>query len=129
MWKCANVTAIHKSGSRVKAENNRPISVTPLPCRSLEKIQRNAYVKHLESNNLLSKHQHGFRKHKSCVTQLLECIEHWTEAIDNNKDVDIIYLDFKAAFDKVPHKRLMKKIWSVGIRGKMYKWIENFFIT
>ncbi len=106
IWKTANVTAIFKAGNSTLPENYRPISITPICCRTIEKIIRKHIIKHLTDNNLLSIYQHGFRKGYSCVTQLLESIEDWTEAIDNGKDVDIIYLDFKAAFDKVPHQRL-----------------------
>ena len=125
-WKLANVTAIYKSGKKTSVDNYRPISVTSICCRIMEKIIRNAIVDHLEVNKFLSQYQHGFRKGRSCVTQLLECIEDWTAAIDDNREIDIIYLDFKAAFDKVPHKRLLKKLWNIGIRGKIYRWIENF---
>ena len=37
-----------------------------------------------------------------------------------------IYLDFNAALDKVPHKQLMKKVWAVGLTGKIYNWIKDF---
>ena len=50
-------------------------------------------------------------KGKSCVTQLLEFLEEITEVVDNGDEVDIIYLDFCKAFDKVPHKRLLKRLW------------------
>ena len=103
-WKNANVTAIHKSGNKSCVENYRPISVTSICCRLMEKNIRNEIVKYLEKNNLISKYQHGFRKGRSCTTQLLECIEDWTKSLEEHCDVDIIYLDFKAAFDKVPHK-------------------------
>ena len=76
----------------------------------MEKIIRDAIVSHLITNNLFSVHQHGFMASKSCVTQLLEFLEYLTEALDQGKDVDIIYLDFCKAFDKVPHKRLFKKV-------------------
>lgn len=125
-WKKANVSVIFKAGSKTKVENYRPISVTSICCRMMEKIIRNAVVQHLESNELLSKYQHGFRKGRSCVTQLLECIDEWSEAVDNNHEIDIIYLDFKAAFDKVPHKRLLKKVWNIGIQGKLFVWIKDF---
>ena len=92
----------------------------------MEKIIRNAIVNHLENNNILSKFQHSFRKGKSCTTQLLECIEDWTTILDENNELDVIYLDFKAAFNKVPHKRLLKKVWALGIRGKVYNWVTDF---
>ena len=125
-WKEANVTAIFKAGSRKKAENYRPISITSICCRIMERLIRNVIVEHLESNNILSSQQHGFRQGFSCTTQLLECMEDWTQSIDEGKQVDVIYLDFKAAFDKVPHQRLLKKIWGYGIQGQVYKWIESF---
>jgi len=125
-WKEANVTPIFKAGQKNKPENYRPISVTCLCCRLMERLIRDALVKHMESNNLISNVQHGFRKKHSCVTQLLECIEDWTEAYDNGHEVDIIYLDFRAAFDKVPHKRLIEKLKGYGITGKILSWIEDF---
>ena len=78
------------------------------------------------SNDFFSSFQHGFIPGKSCVTQLLETLDEITDAIEQGYDVDIIYLEFCKAFDKIPHQRLMKKIWAYGIRGKVYKWIEEF---
>ncbi len=69
----------------------------------------------MTENNIFSPVQHGFVKGKSCTTQLLEFLEEISEAIDNGDDVDIIYLDFCKAFDKVPHQRLLlklKKVWN-----------------
>ena len=60
------------------------------------------------------------------MTQLLETLDEITDAIEQGYDVDIIYRDFCKAFDKIPHQRLMKKNWAYGIRGKVYKWIEEF---
>ena len=58
-----------------------------------------------------------FLKGKSCVTQLLEYLEDITEAMDNGNDMDVIYLDFCEAFDKIPHQRLLKKLEKYGIKG------------
>ena len=63
---------------------------------------------------------------KSCTMQLLEFLEDLTEALDNGKEIDVVYIDFCKAFDKVPHKRLLKKLWAYGIRGKIYAWITDF---
>lgn len=92
----------------------------------LEKIIRDALVKHMSSNDLFSDVQHGFISGKSCVTQLLEYMEDLTEAVDSGCDVDVIYLDFCKAFDKVPHKRLLMKLYAYGVRGRLYRWIREF---
>ena len=92
----------------------------------MENFIRNELVDHMTRNNLFSEAQHGFIKGRSCVTQLLEFLEEITEAVDNGDEVDIIYLDFCKAFDKVPHKRLLKKIEGYGIKGQILKWIEAF---
>ena len=111
IWKRANVSAIFKKGEKKKPSNYRPISLTSVPCKLMEKLVRDAIVNHMTENNLFSNAQHGFIKGKSCVTQLLEFMEEITQAIDNGDEVDIIYLDFCKAFDKVPHRRLLQKLY------------------
>nr|VZI27735.1 unnamed protein product [Spirometra erinaceieuropaei] len=64
-------------------------------------------MRHLEENNLLSLHQHGFRSGRSCLTNLLVSMESWTKSIDMGLSVDAVYIDFKKAFDSVPHRRLI----------------------
>ena len=49
-----------------------------------------------------------------------------TEALDKGEPVDVIFLDFAKAFDKVPLARLMEKVWAHGIRGNMLRWIKNW---
>lgn len=125
-WKHANVTPIFKKGNKKDPGNYRPISITSLVGKLLQRIIRDVIVDHLDTNNLVSTEQHGFRSGKSCTTQLLEAIDDWTEAIDQNKQVDVIYLDYKKAFDKVPHKRLLHKIKGYGIDGDILGWITDF---
>ena len=105
IWKKANVTAIFKSGSTSEACNYRPISLTSVPDKIMEKLIRDKLVDHMTSNNLFINTQHDFISGRSCIRQLPEYIEDLTEAIDNGEDVDVIYLDFCKAFDKVPHRR------------------------
>ena len=76
----------------------------------------------------ISKNQRGFRSGHSCTTQLLECLEDWTQAIDNGSTVDIIYLDFCKAFDKVSQRLILYKLDQYGIRGLVHKWIESFLV-
>ena len=83
-------------------------------------------IEHINVNKLINDTQHGFVKKRSCLTNLLEFLEFVTDYIDQGKPIDIIYLDFQKAFDKVPHKRLMLKIKSFGIVGQIYDWIEDW---
>ena len=92
----------------------------------MERIIRDELVDHMNRNNLFCIEQHGFIKGKSCVTQLLEFMEDTTEAIDQGREVDVIYLDYSKAFDKVPHKRLLTKISEYGIKGNSRNWIGDF---
>ena len=108
IWKQGNETAIFKSGPKTKPEFYNPISLTSEPGKLLERLFRDILVKHMEENNLFSKAQHGYIPGRLCSTQLLELMEELTETLDSNGDVDIIYLDLKKAFDKVPFKRLLK---------------------
>ncbi len=126
IWKKANVSAIFKKGPRQKPENYRPISLTSVPGKLMERLIRDKIVSHMTENNIFSPVQHGFVKGKSCTTQLLEFLEEISEAIDNGDDVDIIYLDFCKAFDKVPHQRLLLKLEHYGIIGEIKDWVQDF---
>ena len=103
---------------KTKAENYRPISLTSVPGKLLEKLVRDEIVNHMETNSLFSTAQHGFIKGRSYSTQRMELMEELTEALDSSEDIDIIYLDFRKAFDKVPHKRLLKKALGLWYSGE-----------
>ena len=126
IWKLANVKPIHKKGKKNTFSNYRPISLTSVCSKLMERIIRDQLVRYLESNNLINEHQHGFRAGRSCTTQLLEVMEIWTEIIDKGGSIDCVYLDFAKAFDKVPHKRLIEKLKAYGIEGKIVNWISDF---
>ena len=125
-WKLANVTPIFKKGAKDNPSNYRPISLTSVVGKMLESIIADEIVEFLETNNLLLNSQHGFRHKRSCVTNLLEFFHKMFGIYDESKAIDILYLDFQKAFDKVPHRRLMSKVRALGIRGKVADWIENW---
>ena len=125
-WKLANVTPIFKKGSKSVPGNYRPISLTSIVCKLMEKIIRNIIMKHLKEKGLLNKSQHGFLENHSCLTNLLEFFYDIFAMYDEEKAVDVIYLDFKKAFDQVPHKRLLAKIKAHGIDGKLLAWLDNW---
>ena len=125
-WKLANVTSIFKSGDKTKSSNYRPISITSILCRMLESIIKNAVMEHCKDNNIFTDAQFGFRERRGCILQLLTVFDSWSKYIDSDVPVDTVFLDFRKAFDSVPHKRLLLKLEKLGISGNVLKWIENF---
>ena len=125
-WKKANVTPIFKKGKKSLASNHRPVSLTPIPCKIMESIIKDDVTEYLETNSLINDTQHGFRQRRSCLTNLLEYTEEITKAFDSGQNIDMVYLDFAKAFDKVPIKRLLLKVRALGIDDKTAKWIEGW---
>ena len=83
-------------------------------------------IKFLEEHKIICKYQHGFVKFKSCVTNLLECLDIITEALNRGFDVDLLFIDFLKAFDLVPHPELIEKLEANGFKGKILDWIKAF---
>lgn len=125
-WKKANVTPIFKKGSKTLPGNYRPVSLTSIPCKIMESCLRDGIVDHLVTNSLINASQHGFMRRKSCTTNLLEFLETLTTAQDEGKAIDVIYLDFAKAFDKVPHRRLLEKFKAHSVEGNVLCWIESW---
>ena len=125
-WRSANVSPIHKKGSRTDPSNYRPVSLTSQVCKVLESIVRDHILKHLRTNHILSDSQHGFREGRSCLTNLLDTLETWTDILDHSDGVDVAYLDFRKAFDLVSHRHLIHKMSKYGIRNNVLKWVESF---
>jgi len=125
-WRTANVTPIYKKGSKAEPGNYRPVSLTSVSCKILETILRNRMMNHLLDNNLLNASQHGFLNGKSCTTNLLEFLDSVTRIVDEGTPVDIVYLDFAKAFDKVPKSRLLAKLDAHGVRGGTGRWIQQW---
>ena len=127
-WKEANIIPLFKKGSRNKSENYRPVSLTSVICKLLERLIKDHLVDFLVKNKLINPSQHGFLKARSCLTNMLCFLEDVTKWLDEGSPVDIIYLDFKKAFDKVPHQRLLLKLKAHGIGNGMINWIEKWLI-
>ena len=125
-WRVANVVPLFKKGCREKPGNYRPVSLTSVVGKLLEGILRDRIYRHLERQGLIRDSQHGFVSGKSCLTNLIEFFEGVTKKVDEGSAVDVVYMDFSKAFDKVPHGRLLHKVKSHGIQGEVAKWIQNW---
>ena len=112
--------------SRNKSVNYRPVSLTSVICKVLETIIRDHMMDFLIKHKLINPSQHGFLKARSCLTNLLCFFEEITKWADEGSPVDVIYLDFQKAFDKVPHQRLILKLKSHGMGNSIINWIEQW---
>ena len=119
--KSANVIAIiiHRKGSRQEPRNYRPTNLTSVVCKTMERLVKGRLITHLEMNNLIGDSQHCFRNKRNCLTCLLDFFSQVIDAYctDNKKVVNLVYLDFQKAVEKVPHERLMVKVNTHGIQG------------
>ena len=124
VWKQATVSALYKSGSKKEPLNYRPVSLTCIICKVYEQLVRSSLVEFLDEK--ITPYQHGFVKSKSCLTNLLETVDCIIELLESGAPVDLIYFDFSKAFDRVPHSRLLYKLETLGVKGKLLNVIKDF---
>ena len=122
----AHVKPILKKGPKKLSENYRPVSLTSHVIKIFERVVKVNLVNFMEENNLLKNFQHGFRKKRSCLTELIDYQNEILQAVLDNKNMDVIYLDFAKAFDKVDHKIVLQKAKKMGIGGKIIDWLAEF---
>ena len=120
------ITPVFKKGSKMEAKNYRPVALTSHMIKTFERVVRNRLVDHLEGHGLFNDGQHGFRRNRSCLTQLLNHYDNILRDLNDGFEVDVVYLDMEKAFDKVDIKILLAKLERYGIRGKLHRWIKDF---
>ena len=124
-WKMANVVPVHKKGSKSVVENYRPISLTSLIGKTLERIIRDDIM--LRCNSLIDQRQHGFLFGKSCGTQLISFCDSLALSLNQNIRTDVIYFDFAKAFDSVNHDIILHKLkHQFCIDGHLLNFIANY---
>ncbi|MBM6549348.1 RNA-directed DNA polymerase, partial [Streptococcus dysgalactiae] len=125
-WKLGHISPRYKGGPRQLAGSYRPISLTCIACKVMERLIAKRVQSYFEEHGLFTISQHGFRKNRSCMSNLLLARERWTAAKACGYDTDVIFIDFSKAFDKVPHGRLLTKLRACGIANPLLKWIADF---
>ncbi len=129
IWLTAIVLPIFKKGSVSDPNNYRPISLTCVACKIMETVIAKSLLFFLRSFCLINKNQHGFLDRHSTSTQLLECVNDWTLALDNKQLIDCVYVDYAKAFDSVSHPKLAQKLMGYGISGSVLNWIKCFLLN
>ena len=127
MW-LALIGPIFKGGQADLCKNYRPVALTGHISKLFERILRPQIIQFLESKGLLDDGQHGCRSGRSTLTQLIYQYDLVLDLLLRGYNVDILYLDFEKAFDKVDFGLLLKKIYNLGITGPLGAWIGAFIM-
>ena len=125
--KKAAIVPILISVDRTVPSNDRPISLTSVIIKVFERVICKQIVTFLISKGHLNPTQHGFRGGHSCLSALLSVFDDVIQLLSSgNNTVNMLYLDFPKAFDKVDHGVLLHKIKILCITGKLGVWLYHF---
>ena len=122
------VTSLFTHTLHINANFLYTYSLTCVACKIMESIIKDVVMTYLLENNLLSNCQFDFVSGRSVQLQLLSLLNHWTDILDSGHTIDVIYLDFKKAFDSVLHMCLLSKLHSYGFRDPLLGWFKSFLI-
>ena len=123
-WKTHIIIPIHKSNDHSLVNNYRPISLLSNISKVLERLIYNNVSEYVLRT--ISSVQFGFIQGRSTTQQLLLFLNYIYEAISLSHQVDVIYLDFRKAFDMVQHSQQLSKLWKIGISGILWQWFKNY---
>ncbi|GAB0185459.1 mitochondrial enolase superfamily member 1 [Grus japonensis] len=90
-WKLANVVPIFKKGKKEDPGNYRPVSLTSVPGKIMEKIMLGVTEKHLKDNAVIGHSQHGFVRGRACLTNLVSFYDKVTHLVDQGKPADVFF--------------------------------------
>ena len=125
-WKKANIIPIHKKDDKSIVNNYRPISLLTILSKIMERILFKHVYNFCHKYHLITDHQSGFRPNDSTVNQLVFLYHTFCQAIDDKKEMRIVFCDVSKAFDKVWHEGLLYKLSNIGIRGQLLQWFQDY---
>ena len=129
-WKSSVIIPVSKPGKDPKSPKSyRPIALTSVLCKVFERMVNLRLVYYLESNNLISKSQFGFRKNTSTVDPLLKLTTHIQSAFAQKKNTIGIFFDLEKAYDTVWKKGVLQEMYRMGLKGKLPIFIQNFLLS
>ena len=120
-WKQANVLPIYKKGEKSDFGNYRPVSLLNVTSKVCEKVIFKYLFNYFRDNN-----QSGFIQGDSTVHQLVFLYNTFCKALDDKKDIRIVFCDQSKAFDRVWHAGLIFKLQSQGVKGEALLWIKDY---
>lgn len=125
-WKLANVIPVHKKGDVSDPANYRPISLLSSISKIFEKCVFKYFYNYIHENRLISPVQSGFTPNDSAVYQLVDLYDCFCRALDDGKEVRVVFCDISKAFDRVWHKGLLHKLKNIGVGGLVLSWFQSY---
>ena len=125
-WKLSTIVPLPKVKHPSTASDLRPVALTPLPGKLMEKLMCNRFQRWITDNKILSVAQHGFRKGKSTISAIAALLNELFKNINNKKNSYIVYLDLKKAFDTISHIKLLNKLLELGMDGLTLDWFRSY---
>ena len=123
-WKIARVVPIHKSGDRSDIKNYRPISVLSIFAKIFERLIFDSIS--VQIKQYISPYQHGFLPKRSTTTNLAIKSEFISTALDKGTQVDVIYTDFRKAFDTIDIGIIINKLRYIGMHNDAVRFFESY---
>ncbi|EFA11785.1 putative RNA-directed DNA polymerase from transposon BS-like Protein [Tribolium castaneum] len=120
------LTPVHKKSDKSDINNFRPISLTPIFSKILEKVLVQQFTQHFEDNNLLCPHQFGFRIQRSTVDAITDFTNEIHDCFENAKFAKATFLDLSKAFDCVSHTILVRKMFYYKILLNSCKLLSSY---
>ena len=120
------IKPLFKKGDKTIPSNYRPISLLTAFSKVLEKALFNRLIEHIETNNIISKQQFGFRKGYATEDAIFRLTHEILSALNENSKVCGIFYDLEKAFDAVNHSILINKLTTYGIIGKAKSLMESY---
>ena len=127
IWQKSIIVPIHKQGKpKSSVESYRPVALTSNCGKLMEKIVLKRLLYYCDKNNIIPKHQAGFRKGRCVTDHLVKLSTQIKKQFAKRKSVLATFIDIKRAYDSVWHERLLLKLKEIGISGTMYTYIKNY---
>lgn len=125
-WKTSTIIPLEKKSNTIKCEEYRPINMVPVYEKLLELVVNKQIVEYVETNNLLTKYQAGFRKQNSCESALQTVLSKWKNALNNKQIVGVVFIDFRRAFETINRDLLLLKLKNFGMGSVVINLLREY---
>ena len=128
-WKSSLVVPIPKGSDAGSPNNYRPISLLVVLSKILEKHVHSIITQHLNLCHPISNQQWGFTAGRSTIGALLSTVHDWFKLLEEGKDICAVFLDYRKAFDSVPHRTLIEKLEGIGVNPYIIAWLSDYLTS